>query len=436
MADIVIVGGGPIGCWQAIQIKKRAPHLTIRIYERHEQYQRDHLMSINRASLLRHAKKTADAAEADFFAKIAAANNRPGNDHKASALSPVTYIRTLDFEAILKDYCLTLGIDVVYDKIASPQDAMERHPECQYFIAADGAHSAMRNALLGGEENSVIRKNLLHSIDVKYDTLGQAQYMRIPTYKKVSGIVIESIGSAKIVSPEDPLYARLAANDTREQTAPNFTKAAANGATPQRPAQPPLTTSTVALRFIVDQKAYDSLPEATFRAPLTLDQTPSFCDPIVNFQELRSRHTGEQRISGSEKITKITLSQYASKKFAAPVKINERTAHWFMAGDAAMGMPFYRSINSGLLLASQLAGIIASRSSGNAKSRTYNTLRTFKVSAEFGKVALKLAGIKTYKNVVRPVLRNAPFIIAAPIVLPIALGIALYSKINPKARLM
>lgn len=416
MADIVIVGGGPIGCWQAIQIKKRAPHLTIRIYERHEQYQRDHLMSISRASLLRHAKKTADAAEADFFAKITAANNRPGNDHTANTLSPVTYIRTLDFEAILKEYCIKLGVDVVYDKIASPQDAMERHPECQYFIAADGAHSAMRNALLGGEENSVVRKNLLHSIDVKYDTIGQAQYMSIPTYKKVSGIVIESIGSAKIVSPEDPLYARLAANDTQ--------------------AQAPLTTSTVALRFIVDKKTYDGLPDATFRAPLTLNQAPSFCEPVVGFQELRACHTGEQRITGSEKITKITLSQYASRKFAAPANINGRTAHWFMAGDAAMGMPFYRSINSGLLLASQLAGIIASRSSGNTKSRTYNTLRTFKVSAEFGKVALKLAGIKTYKNVVRPALRNAPFIIAAPIILPIALGIAIYSKINPKARLM
>jgi hypothetical protein len=50
-SEIVIVGGGPIGCWTAIQAKRRNPELDVTIYERFENYQRDHIMTIRRKSL-------------------------------------------------------------------------------------------------------------------------------------------------------------------------------------------------------------------------------------------------------------------------------------------------------------------------------------------------------------------------------------------------
>jgi 2-polyprenyl-6-methoxyphenol hydroxylase-like FAD-dependent oxidoreductase len=44
--EIVIIGSGPIGCWTALQAKRRNIKLNITVYERFENYQRDHIMTI------------------------------------------------------------------------------------------------------------------------------------------------------------------------------------------------------------------------------------------------------------------------------------------------------------------------------------------------------------------------------------------------------
>ena len=392
-ADIVVVGGGPVGCWTAIQIKKRNPELDVQVYERNEEYQRDHMMSIKRSSLLSHSKRTHDANEQAFFSAISAAQSSPDDAPKDGELRNVTYIRTLDFEKILKDHCAKLGIGFNLKKIETPQEVMDLHPECGIFVAADGAHSAMRKALLG--ENDVYKKDMLPSIDVKYEVEGKAEYMHAPTYDKIDMIVIESIG--------------------KEEKG----------------------RSQVALRFLVDEETFNQMPEATFKKPLSFQQAGMFRNSIREFQYLRENNMGEKRVEDSEIITKIKLSQYASKKFAVKTGDDKRKAGWFFAGDAAMGMPFYRSINSGLLLASQLGNILGhSALPLGAKTGLYNAIRPFKLAREFGAVAAKLSGIRVYKGAVRPVLRVLAGAGLAVVAIPAIALLAVYSKLNPKARLM
>ncbi len=390
-ADIVIVSGGPVGRWTAIQIKKRNPDLNVEIYERHPEYQRDHMMSIRRTSLTRYSKRTGNALENELYSRISLANNTAAALDALAELRSVTHIRTKDFEDILTDHCAKLGINTTYKKIETPQDVMHCHPECSIFIAADGARSAMRTALLG--EDSVVKRDLLHSVDVKYDVQGQAEYLKEPTYNKIDMVVVETIG--------------------REE----------NGASP------------VALRFLVDEETYNNIPDATFKKPLLpKETTPEFNYKLRQFQNFRQQFTGEDRVPDSERITKIKLSQYASKKFAVTVDDETRKAGWFFVGDAAMGLPFYRSINSGLLLGSQLGAIIAGNDfSPQLKTQAYNALRPFKLAREFGTVAAKLSGLNAYRHYVRPVLRAAAIAGAVGIVLPIA---AVVMTINPRARLM
>lgn len=392
-ADVVVVGGGPVGCWTAIQIKKRNPDLDVQVYERNEEYQRDHMMSIKRKSLLGHAKHTGDAAEKALYAAISAAQSSPEDAPVDGELRRVTYIRTLDFEKILKDHCAALGVGFTTKKVETPQEIMDLHPECGLFVAADGAHSAMRKALLG--ENDLYKKDMLPSIDVKYQVEGKAQYMHTPTYDKIDMIVIESIGKEE------------------------------NG------------RSQVALRYLVDEETFKELPEATFKKPLSFQESGMFRHWIREFQTLRQANTGETRIEDTEVVTKIKLSQYASKKFAVKTGDDKRKAGWFFAGDAAMGMPFYRSINSGLLLSSQLGAILGNSALPlGMKTGLYSAIRPFKLAREFGAVSAKLSGIRVYKAAVRPVLRGLARAGLAVVALPLIAVLAVYMKFNPKARMM
>jgi 2-polyprenyl-6-methoxyphenol hydroxylase-like FAD-dependent oxidoreductase len=51
MASAVIVGGGPVRLFVAIQLKLRCPCLEVRVLEKYADYQRKHVLKIERASL-------------------------------------------------------------------------------------------------------------------------------------------------------------------------------------------------------------------------------------------------------------------------------------------------------------------------------------------------------------------------------------------------
>lgn len=403
-ADIVIVGGGPIGCWTALQARRHNPAAEIRIYERYAEYRRDHMVSITPETM--ETCFSGDGVNAQVRADIEAANENTQAEKKKK---PPVLIPIKVLENILKNHCAAQGIGFTYARIETPQDAMDRHPECALFVAADGARSAMRAALLGPQDTE--EKDLLYSVDVKYDVKGQAAYTRAPTYDKIDMIVVETIGRE---------------HDEKSQ---------------------------VALRFLLDKATYDSIPDATFKDPLHMsgwyfeepdgasggrpvtgfrpNRMGRFEDDIRKFQQIRRAYTHEDRIDGSERITKVKLSQYASKKFAVMTQADDkRRAGWFFVGDAAMGMPFYRSINAGFKLATRLGPILSDpQKSAEIKTGLYEAERKKTIRHEFSAVARRLRGINLYRNYYRPAIRAAKWsgigvvgVVTLPLTLPL-LGI-------------
>jgi 2-polyprenyl-6-methoxyphenol hydroxylase-like FAD-dependent oxidoreductase len=69
-SPIVIVGGGPVGLWTAIQLKKRCPESHIVVYEKYLSYRRSHVLSIDRNSLSRFAFKDGTLRELEFMQKL------------------------------------------------------------------------------------------------------------------------------------------------------------------------------------------------------------------------------------------------------------------------------------------------------------------------------------------------------------------------------
>ena len=355
-ADIVIVGGGPVGLWTAIQIKKRRPNLDVQVYERFEEYQRTHVLRLQKSSMLFYSKGKVEPPEEAFFKEIT--GKRLSKSRAAfQKASGLVMIRTHDLEKALKNYAGAMGVKLAYEKIEDPESLMAKHPECKRFIAADGAHSRMREAILG--EDAVDEYPLQHVVEIKYQAEGRAGKLgalteALKVNKSMSSMAFEYVGREK------------------------------DGTTP------------VTVRFFIDKATYDALPQASFKDPLTPDDPrlpAQLAKDISTYMNARKVNAGEKYQEGSAKLSKLTLSMYAAKKFA--VSMDDGKA-WFFVGDAALGVPYFRALNSGLIIGSQLALILTRDVPNKLKVHSYNGMRPLDISWEFAAAQMKDSGIQAY----------------------------------------
>ncbi|MFN7114009.1 MAG: FAD-dependent oxidoreductase [Alphaproteobacteria bacterium] len=354
-ADIVIIGGGPVGLWTAVQIKKRRPDAHVRVYERYSAYQRSHILRLENFSMNVYAKKSGDDAEAQFLREVL--GEKLANSFKAAAGTGTVFIRTNDLEHALKEHARTLGIETVLRRIDSPQQAMDENPACKTFIAADGAHSKMRMALLG--EDAVTDYPMQYVVEIKYQAEGRAGTLdflsdQYKTNKLLSNMVFEYVGREK------------------------------EGKTP------------VTLRFFVDADTYGAIPQAGFKDPLAVNDArlpETLRQDIKTYMNVRAEKAGEVYAAGSAKLSKLTLSVYAAKKFA----VVKEGRGWYIVGDAAMGVPYFRALNAGLIMGSQLAGIVTRKYAAPAvKAAAFNLVRPLDKAWEFTGAHGKNMALRVY----------------------------------------
>lgn len=317
VTDIVIVGGGPVGLWTAVQLKKRMPGAQIRVYERHTVYQRSHVLRLDHWSLMLYASSAHDSPEKSFVREVTGKSLSGMKAQFAKSL----YIRTNDLEAALSRYAQALGIEVTLQKIEGTRHAEQLHPECYLFLAADGAHSPLRTDLFG--EDCLDYDALQHVVEVKCE---------------------EDAGdAARALKLGTGQLWKL--NKTLGHTAAEYVGKQRDGKAP------------VTLRLFLEKDEYAELPAMSFKSPASLT-TPGLPTAVARdiqaYLATRVGH-GAVLVPDSVRITKLELSVYASRQFAV---MREGRA-WFLVGDAAMGVPYFRALNSGLMLASRLSQIIS-----------------------------------------------------------------------------
>jgi len=354
-ADIVVIGAGPVGLWTAIQIKKRRPETDIQIYERYTEYKRSHVLKLEHRSMLFYAKNKTDIAEKQFFKEVTGSDF--SKSFKMAALGKSHFIRTNDLEAALKNYAAALGIQTTYDKINSPEDIISRHPECPNFIGADGAHSKIRTAIMG--QDAVNNFPLQYVVEIKYEAQGSPQELSLhehyKTNKMLTHMAFEYVGREK------------------------------NGITP------------VSLRFFVDEETYKQLPEASFKEPLKINDSripESLKQDIKSYLNVRRLKANESFKPNSEKMSKLTLSLYKAKKFAT----SKHAKNWFLVGDSAMGVPYFRSLNAGFIIGSQLAFILTRDITPRNKIKLYNACQPLDTAWEFTYAKGKDIGLQAYDS--------------------------------------
>ena len=335
MQEAVIVGGGPVGLWVACQLKTRQPNCKITVYERHAEYIRSHVLQIHGLSLMmysKHRKITDHNSPSQTFFK----NVIGRTIYSLDLLLPTEKITisTNELEVALKKYAEDLGVSIVHQKIDSPQIVEDLHPDCEVFIAADGAHSTMRSALFS--EDVVERQPLQYVVEVKYEAEGQNKKLRfwkdyLPENLQLNHMIVESVGRAK------------------------------NG------------SANITLRLFIDLETFNSMPTATFAKPLSMtDNLPkSIKEDIENYLVFRARKAQEKAIETSIKISKLELELYSCKRSG----IVRDGCAWFLAGDAVMGLPYFRSLNAGMIMGSQLASIISKTNDLNSMVGLYRLVK-------------------------------------------------------------
>ncbi len=299
---VVIVGGGPCGLWTAVQTKLRNPDLSVTLLERHQEYQRSHPLKLSSSSFK-------DSAQDHRLQRIISDWSKKKN------------IRTRNIEEKLKKLALELGISIDYRHVTDPKQLEKEFPDAQVFIGADGSHSGVRKNVFQDEPDV---HNLQYIVQLTYEVEGcgrkfsQSKTGFYSTLKLVRGFVYEKVGRT-----------------VQEKT--------------------PIT-----LQFFVDQKQFEEMSGATFKSPATLLDnalvSKKMQDNIFLWLAAKQQTTGEKRISGSEKIVVTRLGHYQSKRC---VKQKNGKPTWVLVGDAAFGVPFFRSLNNGFRQGTELAKAIS-----------------------------------------------------------------------------
>jgi hypothetical protein len=345
MKNFIIVGAGPVGLWTAIQIKKRMPESNIILYERYTEYKRNHILKIQNSSLFFGASSNNNEFDVSFFKNVFKIKQ---SKIKNTPLKK-NFISTSSIEAGLKSWALSLNCQIIYDTVESLDDLIKNKNKDTIFILANGANSSLRDELLG---SNVEQDDLQYIIEMKTSSKLNIKKTSSKILNKLNNMSFEYIGHKK----DDVIPFNL--------------------------------------RLFISKSDYLSIPEASFKDPL---KDPSLLpenirDDLSNYAKSKGLIISDLFINGQ--ISKLQLSVYSALKFSEDYK----GFKFFFVGDTAMGVPYFRALNSGFVLGSRLAGILKHSSTPLIASHFYNIYRPVHKHAEFTLAKSKNYILNIYSN--------------------------------------
>lgn len=333
--DVLCIGAGPVGLWTAIQLKLYCPKVRIKLFEKYPTYQRKHLLRLDHSSFI--------GAHPD--------------DRLQSLLQTLPHnVLTTDIEEKFLKLAKELGIEVVQRNITRPSKLVKEYPDARYIIGSDGAHSVVRQKIFS--DNKSKEEDLNYVLDFRYEIGGVAkplhqynQALRLLGY--TNHLVLEIVGKP---TPEG--------------------------------------NSPVTLRLFLTKKEYDALKDkATFKHPLSLkdDMPQDVRDTLTVWLKGRKKFLNETPSQSQEKITVVRLGNYVSHGFVK----HRGHADYVLVGDAAFGVPYFRSLNNGLICGTQLASALATNFGAKV------TLRDFFTKTHHAKWALGYSPLESYDAFVK-----------------------------------
>ena len=298
MADVVVVGAGPVGLWTAIQAKIQNNNLRITILDKYADYQRKQALWVDPKSLL-------GVPDHEELKKIC-------DNFKEKKLVPIQ-----EMQEALAGCAKALGIKFKTETFEDPSALKTEFPDAQVFIGADGAYSKVRETVFGNVKS--LDRTVQRIVQVSYKTKTNAQKL-------------------------NQLH-----ETSMKVNAGTFVQEHAKG-------------YGVALRFFVTSNEYKRVKDAKARTPWTLDNSKipeSLKKGIEDWIRTRKQKLGEEIDDTAQiQLTAVPLHVYSARRVVAQDKDNSGVT-WCLVGDAAGGVPYFRSLNKGLLEGTRLASVVA-----------------------------------------------------------------------------
>lgn len=313
-ADVVIVGGGPIGFAQAWGIKKLNRDLNVVVLEKYQEFQRKHTLVMQPAQLEALMKATDSMDDPRLKALLQQLRKNPN-------------IRTNVLQETFKSIAESLNVQVKIEEVKA--DKIEEQLfayEPKLIIGADGTHSVVSEQLFA--KDNQIKHEVDFAMQVRFEVDGDYEKDLDQSVQFYQRLAHHGLIATEQIGKPDPV----------------------SGKTP------------VTMQIVIPKEDYDEL--------YGLERKPKANDPIKPFANgLDKRELPEhlQKFVDSYLLERIQFSGNRIKAESIRISVNELPAtrarqvftqyqnkeknldtHVALSGDSALGLSYFKGLNAGL----------------------------------------------------------------------------------------
>ena len=348
--DVIVIGGGPGGFWEAIQLKLLYPDAQIVIKEKYEEFQRKHVLKIDPTSF-----------------KGAATN--PALKEVIEDFSKKKLVPTSEIQEKFKKIAIDLGIEVEYEQVQSFSNLKKQYPDTKLFIDASGTRNITEKEVFyeneagefdeNGTQKHLFSSEINHLVEIKYEAT--------------------SLDDAKKRFLGKTDLAKLL-QDSPFPISESVGRQKSNGKFP------------VSIRIFIDDQTYNELTNKkqdgpTFKDPYKLNQPekipPKLYKTIQAILNKRTESLGETRskqgLFDDVNITTIPLNVSVSKKL---YRVLDDGTVVVKVGDSSAVLPYFRAFNFASLIGGTKLAVKLKKFLHNLKDDSVNAYDKYKPLAE------------------------------------------------------
>lgn len=322
---IIIVGGGPIGLAHAWGIKKINPNLRVILLEKHQVYQRKHILRMQHRQLNKLMIATGTESNRDLCDLL-------------RQLQRGEHIRTSDLEQIFKKIATDSGVEIIIEEVQQAeiyQQLLASHTtEPCLIIGADGTHSIINNNLF--PEGNQIKHEFDYVLQLRYEIIGDQKARPINSMSFYQDMARQGLVANEYVGHFDGRKTPV----TMQMMISKQDFAILKSATSKNPIQP----------FATDAEPIADLP---------LNQLPKEIEQFLNrylTQKIKSCHQNADIIDRNS--IRISVNE-APATHAKQIYNVWNKVPVLLTGDAGLGLSYFKGLNAGLESTAQCLTLLA-----------------------------------------------------------------------------
>lgn len=332
--EIVIVGGGPIGLAHAWGMKKLNPDLRVLVFEKYPEYQRSHTLIMEPEQLNSLMKATNTTRE-------------PALVQLLSQLRKDRHIRTNSLEAVFKELASANGVEIIHEEIKKDNLVEQISKHCktmpEMIIGADGTHSVVSDTLF--PEGNQVKHEFDYVLQLRYEIKGEdkskpidqiAFYQSMARRGLIANEYVGHFADGKTPVTMQMMISKEAFLKLKKATSKN----------PIKPFEEKKSVETVATDIeVLDQKE----DQANSEPGLTFDEIPDEKVKrfILDYLDEKIAKCHKQREIIDHDSIRISVNE-APATHAKKVTDFTYDIPKLLAGDAALGLSYFKGLNAGL----------------------------------------------------------------------------------------